>query len=106
MDSTPEFHPSDQSTRSFSKKITTYVMKYNILAHAIGFVIAVFLSISVLGVALYMVVYDFQYETENDTAWAQTIIGFILGVWVTDRPKFIKKDRGSSSSMVTTTTTS
>jgi Mn2+/Fe2+ NRAMP family transporter len=93
MDSTPEYNHSEVSASSTTKRISRAIIKYNVLAHAFGFIIAVLLSLVIMAVALYMLIDSFESENKKDTAWAQTVIGFILGVWVTDKPKFVKKKK-------------
>ena len=58
-----------------------------------GFIVAVLFSVCVLGVCLFLIVYGFLHPKDGFQVgcWPETTISFLLGVWVTDRPRFAKK---------------
>lgn len=57
----------------------------------LSFIVAFVFSAVVFGVSVYMLIMQFKHpEKYGNTCWPETTIAFILGVWVTDRPKAIK----------------
>lgn len=98
-DSTPEYNVdidiahSGQTASERTKRFVHQIGQYNVLNHALGFVVAVLLTVTAMGCALFMLVYQFLHPELTTTAWPEVTISFILGVWLTNRPKFVRHKR-------------
>lgn len=102
--SSPDNVNSSETTESITTRLTTIRNKWYIWSHALSFFIAVFLSIIIIIVAIIMLLFQFFDKSNTPcTPWPETMISFIMGIWISDRPKFIKKDNNSSRTRQTTT---
>jgi hypothetical protein len=47
-----------------------------------------------VGFCCWLIYLDFASGAQfSISGWAQSVITFIMGAWITDRPKFFKKDK-------------
>jgi len=96
------FHRSDDSvpttdtastTSSLTKKIKKRFASFSLLSYSASFVIAAILSLGLTAFCCWLIWLDFDNgATFTISGWAQSIITFLLGAWITDRPRFIKPD--------------
>jgi hypothetical protein len=52
---------------------------------------AALLTLGLVAFCLWIIYLDFKKGSEfSISGWAQTVIGILIGAWITDRPKFYK----------------
>jgi hypothetical protein len=86
--------PNDLSLDKISMDSTnTRRKKFNILmlGYAFNWLFAAIITLLLIGCSLYVLIDEYQNQVYTGmSGWAQTLISFFIGVWITDRPKFIK----------------
>lgn len=68
--------------------------KLNIMtfAHTLNWVFAALISLFLICFSLWFIYDEYISGTYTGiSGWSQTLISFFIGVWITDRPKFIKR---------------
>lgn len=55
---------------------------------------AILVTILISGTSVYIIISSFERGLDTTaTQWAYSMIAFLAGIWITDRPKFITKKR-------------
>jgi hypothetical protein len=63
----------------------------------VAFLFAAVLSLGLTGFCCWLIWLDFDSgATFTISGWAQSIITFLLGAWITDRPRFFKEKKQKS----------
>lgn len=71
------------------KKRLTYLYMLN---HIVGWFLAAIISLFFIGYCSWLIVVEYKNgSTGGLMGWCQTVIAFLLGVWITDKPQFIKE---------------
>lgn len=83
----------ENSNSSTTRRIRRALVKYNVLTHACGFLVAMILSFAAIGCALFILIHDYLHPELQSSAWAEVTVAFILGIWLTNRPKFLKQKK-------------
>ena len=82
--------PSSAS-RQFARSIKRKVTNFSFIGYSAGFLFAAVLSLGLVGFCCWLIYLDFKTGAEfSISGWAQSVITFIMGAWITDRPKFFK----------------
>ena len=89
IDSSGDSVPTTSSrfARAIKKKLTTF----SLVGYSAGFLFAAVLSLGLVGFCCWLIYLDFKTGAQfSISGWAQSVITFIMGAWITDRPKFFK----------------
>lgn len=83
---------SINTASSTTRKLKKRFANFSLLSYSVGFVFAAILSLGLTAFCLWMIYLDFRTgATFSISGWCQSIITFLLGAWITDRPKFFKE---------------
>ena len=88
-------HDSAPTTSSqVARKIKWILYRFSLLSYTSGFLLAAIFSLGIGGFCCYLIWLDFMSGAKfTISGWAQSIITFLLGAWVTHRPKFLKRNK-------------
>src|SRR5690606_28397390 len=87
---------SNMSISGASTRLRKKYFNFAILSYFIMTLVAVILSLSAAGVALFLIV-DAYLNGVDHPVWADITISLLLGVWVSGKPKFYNKKKVDSS---------
>lgn len=74
--------------RAAKRKLTNF----SLIGYTASFLFAAILTIGLIAFCLWIIYLDFKRGTTfSISGWAQTVIGVLIGAWITDRPKFFGK---------------
>ena len=91
MDLENELEPSTLGT------IRRRLFNFALLSHSCGFLFAAFLTVGITAFCLWIIYLDWHRNVQFSlSGWAQSIITFMLGAWITDRPKFFKTNNNKN----------
>ena len=80
------------TSSSFARKLKKKWTNFALLGYSAGFLLAAIISLGVGAFACALIWYDFQRGAAfSISGWAQSVITFIMGAWITDRPRLFKK---------------
>jgi len=95
-----DFHGSGDSinnsstTSSLTKKLRNRFASFSLLSYTMGFLFAATLTLGLTAFCCWLIWLDFDNGAKfTISGWAQSIITFMLGAWITDRPKFFKEKK-------------
>ena len=78
--------------RAIKRKLTNF----SLLGYAASFLFAAILTLGIIAFCLWIIYLDFKRGTVfSISGWAQTVIGVLIGAWITDRPKFLESNKKS-----------
>lgn len=80
------------SSGGASTKLRRKYFSFAILSYFVMTLVAVILSLSAAGVALYLIV-DSYLNAVDHPVWADITMSLLLGVWVSGKPKFYTKKK-------------
>lgn len=81
---------SSESNSTFRRKIKKATFWYSLCSYSTWFLVALVISLTLIAFSLYVLVDAYQHGDASIACWCQSIITFLLGAWITDRPRFIK----------------
>jgi hypothetical protein len=77
------------TTSSLSKIVRRRKANFGFLSYTVSFSFAAILSLGLVAFCCWLIYLDFIHGAVfSISGWAQSIITFLLGAWITDRPKF------------------
>jgi len=67
---------------------------FSIVGYSASFLFAATLTLGLVAFCLWIIYLDFKSGASfSISGWAQTVIGILIGAWITDRPKFFKNNK-------------
>lgn len=89
-----ELKSSSNNTSTWSslgRAIKRKVTNFSLIGYSASFLFAAVLTLGLVGFCLWIIYLDFKKGAQfSISGWAQTVIGILIGAWITDRPKFYK----------------
>jgi len=82
---------STDSNSSFRRELKKVTFWYSLCSYSTWFIVALLISLVLIGYCLWILYIEYQKgDVGGIASWCQSIITFLLGAWITDRPRFIK----------------
>lgn len=88
----------NSSGSSFGRVIKRKLTNFSILGYSASFLFAAVITLGLIGFCCWLIYLDFVHGAQfTISGWAQSVITFLLGAWITDRPRFFKSKKSEKS---------